>query len=261
MILYSQSNAWYAGKPEENLVQDITRKMALSLVLLMPNLAVLGVGVIVVLMGSWNIVAYFFAGICSILIIGCCCAHVCACCLNLIFCLITCGCCKEFEIKIPKSSILIASLLLLYIFLFGNMIWTTVEANTNPGAYYAFIIRKGHFNTMAGIILSIGFLPVILMILLLAVVTVGVVLFIVYWVCYFLLQGFLKLFPCCNFPCSKTQTTDTQWRHKSKISEKLGWYGRQNMLRPCLKSGSEFSALQWRLFPLWASVVCALSSN
>ena len=31
------------------------------------------------------------------------------------------------------------------------------------------------------------------------------------------------------------RTTDTQWRHKSKISEKLGWCGRQNMLRPYLK--------------------------
>ena len=32
-----------------------------------------------------------------------------------------------------------------------------------------------------------------------------------------------------------TRTTDTQWRHKSKISEKLGRCGRQNMLRPYLK--------------------------
>ena len=32
-----------------------------------------------------------------------------------------------------------------------------------------------------------------------------------------------------------TRTTDTQWRHKSKISEKLGRCGRQNMLPPYLK--------------------------
>ena len=32
-----------------------------------------------------------------------------------------------------------------------------------------------------------------------------------------------------------TRTTDTQWRHKSKISEKLGRCGRQNMLWPYLK--------------------------
>jgi hypothetical protein len=34
---------------------------------------------------------------------------------------------------------------------------------------------------------------------------------------------------------SQPRTTDTQWRHKSKISEKLGRSGRQNMLRPYLK--------------------------
>ena len=33
----------------------------------------------------------------------------------------------------------------------------------------------------------------------------------------------------------KPRTTDTQWRHKTKISEKLGRCGRQNMLRPYLK--------------------------
>ena len=68
MILYSQSNAWYAAKPEKKFVQDVARKMALSLVLLMPNLAVLGVGVIAVIMvpvtmvDSWNF--FIIAGYC-----------------------------------------------------------------------------------------------------------------------------------------------------------------------------------------------------
>ena len=38
-----------------------------------------------------------------------------------------------------------------------------------------------------------------------------------------------------NFLWVCARTTDTQWRHKSKISEKLGRCGRQNMLRPYLK--------------------------
>ena len=79
MILYSQSKAWYAAKPEEKFVQDVARKMALSLVLLMPNTAVLGVGVIIVVMGSWHtftMVGYCFAGVCPILLIVCCCACV-----------------------------------------------------------------------------------------------------------------------------------------------------------------------------------------
>ena len=40
---------------------------------------------------------------------------------------------------------------------------------------------------------------------------------------------------CKSLPHSGTRTTDTQWRHKSKISEKLGRCGRQNMLPPYLK--------------------------
>ena len=57
----------------------------------------------------------------------------------------------------------------------------------------------------------------------------------------------------------RPRTTDTRWQHKSKISEKLGRCGRLNMLPPYLKFGIgiEFSAVQWRLFPLWASVVRA----
>ena len=46
-----------------------------------------------------------------------------------------------------------------------------------------------------------------------------------------------------KIPHLRSRTTDTQWRHKSKISEKLGWCGRQNMLWPYLKVGDwEWSA-------------------
>ena len=56
---------------------------------------------------------------------------------------------------------------------------------------------------------------------------------------------------------NRTQTTDTQWRHRSKKSENLGRCGKQNMLRQYLKfgSGMGFSAVQWRRFPHRASVV------
>ena len=38
-----------------------------------------------------------------------------------------------------------------------------------------------------------------------------------------------------RYKSARSRTTDTQWRHKSKISEKLGRCGRQNMLPPYLK--------------------------
>ena len=54
-------------------------------------------------------------------------------------------------------------------------------------------------------------------------------------------------------------TTDTQWRHKSKISKILGQCGRQNMLWPKdLGVRVNFQPCSaWRLFPLWVSIVCA----
>ena len=93
--------------------------------------------------------------------------------------------------------------LFIYSFALGIMIWATVEANTNQGAYDVFIIKKGHFNTMAGIILGIGFLPVILIILVLAITFFFISLLIVFLVCYFSLLGFLKLLSCCNCPYSE----------------------------------------------------------
>ena len=95
----------------------------------------------------------------------------------------------------------------IYSFALGIMIWATVEANTNPGNYEAFIIKRGYFNYIAGIILGIGFLPVILIILVVAIfifiVSFSLVFSLVLLVCYFLLLGFLKLLSCCNCPFSK----------------------------------------------------------
>ena len=97
--------------------------------------------------------------------------------------------------------------LFIYTFLLEIMIWATVEANTNPEDYEVFIIKKGYFNSIAGIILSIGFLPVILIILVLAIVIVCGISFIcgyiVVSVLYFLLKCVLwLLIICCICPCA-----------------------------------------------------------
>ena len=172
MILCSQSKAWYAAQPEDNLVQDVARKMALSLVLLIPNTAVLGVGVIIVVMGSWHtftMVGYCFAGVCPILLIVCCCAFLMR--------------------RGDEDVTLFLVLLYFYTFLLAVMIWATVEANTNPGNYdHVFIITKGYFNPIAGIILGIAFLPVILMVLALGIVIIWGPLYIIFWVLYILVD-------------------------------------------------------------------------
>ena len=97
--------------------------------------------------------------------------------------------------------------LFIYTFLLEIMIWATVEANTNPEDYEVLIIKKGYFNSIAGIILSIGFLPVILIILVLAIVIVCGISFIcgyiVVSVLYFLLKCVLwLLIICCICPCA-----------------------------------------------------------
>ena len=56
-----------------------------------------------------------------------------------------------------------------------------------------------------------------------------------YIVCY-IIGWWWKLFNNLMYlPLLLSRTTDTQWKHKSKISEKLGRCGRQNMLWPYLK--------------------------
>ena len=48
MILMGQANAWYANKPESSLIEDIKRKIAIAVLLLSPNIAVIGGGLIVI---------------------------------------------------------------------------------------------------------------------------------------------------------------------------------------------------------------------
>ena len=121
------------------------------------------------------------------------------------------GCCVGFccgnkledFFKDLKRSWKIALGLFIYSFALGIMIWATVEANTNQEAYDVFIIKKGYFNTMAGIILGIGFLPVTLMIIVMIIVIIFGFLLIVFVVLYLLLAGFLKLLSFCKIPYSK----------------------------------------------------------
>ena len=53
--------------------------------------------------------------------------------------------------------------------------------------------------------------------------------------CLLIFENFWKKKIIQKWPqCLDSRNTDTQWRHKSKISENLGWCGRQNMLWPYL---------------------------
>ena len=42
MILVGQANAWYANEPETSIIKDIKRKIAIAVLLLSPNITVIG---------------------------------------------------------------------------------------------------------------------------------------------------------------------------------------------------------------------------
>merc|ERR1711974_207162 len=50
MILIGQTKAWYATKPEPDLLKDLKRKIAIAFLLVIPNTAILGGGVFLVLL-------------------------------------------------------------------------------------------------------------------------------------------------------------------------------------------------------------------
>ena len=42
MILVGQTNAWYSNEPETNIIKDIKRKIAIAVLLMSPNITVIG---------------------------------------------------------------------------------------------------------------------------------------------------------------------------------------------------------------------------
>ena len=62
MIILGQANAWYANQPEDNIVKDVKRKIKIAFLLMIPNAATLGSGLMIALtivsvkdrITSWN---------------------------------------------------------------------------------------------------------------------------------------------------------------------------------------------------------------
>ena len=52
MILVGQANAWFANEPETSIVKDIKRKIAIAVLLVSPNVTVIG-GLILMGMASY----------------------------------------------------------------------------------------------------------------------------------------------------------------------------------------------------------------
>ena len=86
MILLGQANAWYANQPEDNIVMDIKRKLKIAILLMIPNAATLGSGLMIALtivsvndpITSWNAIVL---GVGLMVSLGSFCVYwVCSCC-------------------------------------------------------------------------------------------------------------------------------------------------------------------------------------
>ena len=91
IILLGQANAWYANQPESNIVKDIKRKMSIAILLLVPNAATLGSGLMIALtivshrdsITSWNA---WILGTGLLVSLGCFCVYWVFCFCPLPFC-------------------------------------------------------------------------------------------------------------------------------------------------------------------------------
>ena len=54
MILVGQANAWYANEPETSIIKDIKRKIAIAVLLLSPNVTVIGGLLIIMASGTFT---------------------------------------------------------------------------------------------------------------------------------------------------------------------------------------------------------------
>lgn len=61
MILMGQANAWYANNPETSLIEDIKRKIVIAVLLVIPNVTVIGAALIVIVFFRFGVdIGQFF---------------------------------------------------------------------------------------------------------------------------------------------------------------------------------------------------------
>merc|ERR1711971_558532 len=143
-ILLAQAKAWYANQPEISVVADIKRKIVIAVLMLIPNLAVFGSGLIIAVTlfshrewgQSYRSLNTTLLGI-GILIMICC------------FCVYwffwhkwnwdtnSHHCCAKPRLR---KIILHYILALSFLGLLLLVIWTTVDVNYHPTKYRAFIV-------------------------------------------------------------------------------------------------------------------------
>jgi len=139
MILVGQANAWYANNPETSLIEDIKRKIAIAVLLVIPNVTVIG--------GALILITSLFAPFFFILIIFL------AVVLMLIYSI--CYCCKRRRGRNPMccrfTTYCKSVLVLMYFLLLTGFIYDFI------GLYYSQFNNRN--LVLKGVVLGVGFLP------------------------------------------------------------------------------------------------------
>jgi len=154
MILLGQVNAWYANQPESNIVKDIKRKISTAILLLVPNAATLGSGLMIavtIISHQDSIVSRnaLILGIGLLVSLGCFCVYWVFCCCPLTFCS-----------NLSGKRMLHLVLTTCYCILLSIVIWTIVDVHNNNTSYNAYIIAEfKYFKILAGINVGLGFFP------------------------------------------------------------------------------------------------------
>ena len=131
MIIVGQANTWYEKEPVSDLIQDIKRKVFLSPLLLMLNVGFLGVSVVILVINEWVFLGNLAAMVLVLLMIIC-----------------------------SSSKSVIKGFVAMHIWFLALIIWSIVEVNIHREKYSGIsIVEMNYFNTIAGIIVGVGFLP------------------------------------------------------------------------------------------------------
>ena len=134
MIILNQTNAWYSGNVQPDLIKDIKRKIYITPILMLFNILFLGVPVVILAIDRWvaiyNGIAVFGVILIAIVIIrGCFCKRV----------------------TLPDLSNYLY--LLTSLWLTGLIIWATVAVHQNRYEKVG-MVENGYFDYVAGVLIA-----------------------------------------------------------------------------------------------------------
>ena len=133
MIILNQTNAWYSGNVQPDLIKDIKRKIYITPILMLFNILFLGVPVVILAIDRrifvYNAIAVFGVILIAMVIIGC------------------------FFKGVTLSDLSNYLYLLTSLWLTGLIIWATVVVHQNKYEKVG-MVENGYFDYIAGVLIA-----------------------------------------------------------------------------------------------------------